>query len=155
MQGQIRTYLRTTLIYVIFGIVWIFTTDQILLAIVDDPLALTFYQMVKGWLFIFLSAALIFYLSWHAWKQQIRAEEERIRLFKKTLESSHHILLNYLNQMQILIIEAESCGGFDENVIRIAKDVSRKAKLELMKLEELESVTPETIHDTVYRRSEK
>ncbi len=57
-----RVALRTTLIYLIVGLIWILTSDMVLLDLIQDPILLTQIQTYKGFAFVFTSAALIFLL---------------------------------------------------------------------------------------------
>lgn len=56
--------IRITLIYVVFGLAWIFLSDKALLLIVSNPDAvqLTYLQNIKGYFFILATAVLLLYL---------------------------------------------------------------------------------------------
>lgn len=54
--------LRTVLLYLLFGSLWVVLSDRILLLFVSGPEQLAVYQTFKGWLFIAVSGALLYFL---------------------------------------------------------------------------------------------
>ena len=78
--------IRITLIYWIFSIAWIYTSDYLLRISIDDPELLTRIQNYKGWAFVTASAVLIYTLVRHYLNVQKTTEkklienEERLRL---------------------------------------------------------------------------
>lgn len=83
---------RISLVYLIFGGLWIFFSDQLLAAAIQDPVTLTNYQNYKGWGFVAVSSALIFFLLRQSLALQRRAEltlresEEKLRELNTKLE---------------------------------------------------------------------
>jgi len=57
-----REAARTALIYLVFSLFWIYIGDRLLLALIDDPKFLTYWQTAKGVLFVLFSTALIYLL---------------------------------------------------------------------------------------------
>lgn len=87
MEKIERKYeIRITLIYWIFSIIWIYTSDYLLGISIDDPELLTKIQNYKGWAFVTASAVLIYMLVRHYLNAQRTTEkllienEERLRL---------------------------------------------------------------------------
>lgn len=64
--------LRVSLIYAVFGGLWILLSDRALEALVDDAATLTVLQTWKGWLFVAVTAVLVFGL---VWRQLFRQDE--------------------------------------------------------------------------------
>jgi hypothetical protein len=151
----LKPYWRVTLWYLAFGVAWIFFTDCLVGSVAQDVRALTGYQTLKGWFFVGLSALLIFQITRTAFRRHEAHEREKMRVYRKTVEGVHHILLNYLNQMQLMTMEAERCKDFDAGTVQLAREASDEAAAELKKLGELETITAEDIHATVYRRTQK
>lgn len=149
---SLKPYWRVTLWYLAFGVAWIFFTDCLVGSVARDVRALTGYQTLKGWFFVGISALLIFQITRAAFRRHEAHEREKMRVYRKTVEGAHHILLNYLNQMQLVTMEAERCKDFDAETARIAHEVSDEAAAELLKLGALEKITEDEIHATVYRR---
>lgn len=52
--------LRVAILYILFAGLWILFSDRVLITLVQDPVQLTFWQTIKGLLFIFVMAILLF-----------------------------------------------------------------------------------------------
>ena len=133
-----KPYARITLAYLIFGIFWILVSDTLVFMTVDSSEELTRVQVLKGWLFVFLSSALIYYLTRQAFQHREKMRKQRRMLFLKTVSESYHVLLNFLNQMQLVILEAEKSKDFDQEVLEIARKVSAECSEKIRKLEKLD-----------------
>jgi diguanylate cyclase (GGDEF)-like protein/PAS domain S-box-containing protein len=68
--------LRLSLIYALFGGLWILLSDRALEGMVDDPVTLTVLQTWKGWFFVAVTAALVFLLVWRQLFQQSKLTEQ-------------------------------------------------------------------------------
>jgi hypothetical protein len=145
-----KPYWRITFWYVAFGFSWVFFSDKYFEALVRHVEALTPLQTIKGWWFVSVSGLLIFYLTKRAFLQHIAEEQERYAVFKKTVREAHHILLNYLNQMQLVTLEAEHCQNFDKETLRLAQKISEDANAELIKLSKIDTITAENIHSVLH-----
>lgn len=66
--------LRIVFIYLLFGLFWIFFSDSLLASIVSSNEQFTRYSMYKGWAYVFITAALIYYLVRRPFTQQIEIE---------------------------------------------------------------------------------
>ena len=145
-----KSYWRATAWYLGFGVVWIFATDLWIDSMAEGTAVLTAMQTMKGWIFIVASAALVFFLTKRSVDQRAALEAEKLAVFRKTVEGAHHILLNYVNQMQIVTIAAEHCPGFDREALETATEVSDKVVSELRKLDRIARVTTEEIDAVIY-----
>jgi hypothetical protein len=145
-----KPHWKVTLWYLLFGAAWIFFTDQLLETQTRDVRALTFLQTSKGWFYVALSGLLLFHLIKRAWERHMAQEREKQEVFCKTVEGAHHILLNYLNQMQLVTMEAERCKEFDPELLQLSREISNEAASALMKLEAVERLTAADIHDAVH-----
>lgn len=54
---------KITIVYFVFGIAWVASTDWLVVALFDSPETISFLQTIKGWVFVGLSAALLFGLT--------------------------------------------------------------------------------------------
>jgi len=146
-----KPYWQLTLAYLAFGLAWIFLSDQFGVRLAGGNIeALTHFQTLKGWAFVAASALLIFCLTRHAFRSLEREQRERIAMFRKTIEGSHHILLNYLNQMQLVTMEAEKCTTFDVATLALAYEVSEEAATALRRLGDAEVLTSEHLDTILY-----
>ena len=150
-----KPYLRVTLVYAVFGVLWIFLSDRLAGILADGLDGFTFLQTMKGWVFVGLSSLLILVLTKQACDAQQRTEKEKLAVFDKTVEGSCHILLNYLNQMQLVTQEAEQCAGFDKNILKLASTASEEATAELKKLTEIRTVSAAHIEAVVYEKTRR
>lgn len=146
-----RPYLVVTLGYLVFGVTWILVSDQVVLMFSADVRALSWFQSIKGAAFVVLSAALICGLGRRAYRRDRELQAQREDVFRKTIDAAHHILLNYLNKMQIVTLEAENCADFSRDTLRTARRISDEASAELARLKEISDVTSEQIESVVYR----
>ena len=130
-----KPYLRITMWYLLFGGLWISLTDRLLGPLTESVAALTGWQTVKGGLYVILSGCLIYFLTRSAHRLQVAFERKRLDAIKRTVKQSHHILLNYFNQMQLVILEAERSADFDKSLIDLAWEATDKATAEVHRLE--------------------
>jgi len=137
-----KSYFRITIWYLLFGGAWIFFTDRFLSPISPNVKMLTEWQTAKGWIFVLVSGTLIFFLTKRAADRGERAEKLRMDVFKRTVKTSHHILLNYFNQMQLVILEAERSSDFDKSLIVLAREITDKATIEVHRLDNEGALPP-------------
>lgn len=67
--------IRAALIYLFFGMVWVFITDYLLVTYTSDLELVTTIATYKGWLFVLLSAALIGFLVHTSLERVARAQD--------------------------------------------------------------------------------
>ena len=79
-----NTALRVALIYALIGVAWILWSDQVLARLPLSPEEATALQTLKGWLFVFGSAILIFIL--------LRRELKRLQILRTEQEESERTL---------------------------------------------------------------
>lgn len=80
---HIRYALRLAAIYVLFGILWIFFSDRLLLSLAWDQQSLSAMQTSKGWLYVVITGGLVFLLVLRA-EYRFRNTEERFRNLTET-----------------------------------------------------------------------
>lgn len=145
-----KPYHRVAVGYAVFGIFWIVLSDLLAGTLADNIAGLTHLQTLKGGLFVVLSSLWVLVITRRAFTRHARTEAEKHAVFNKTVEGSYHILLNYLNQMQIVTMEAEQCENFDSEVLRMAAEAAGEAERELKKLGAIQTVTAEHIDAVIY-----
>ncbi len=72
-----RTAARTVALYAVFACLWIYFSDTVLTWFVTDPDQLTKAQTIKGWLFVLVTAALLYIYLSHC-LQVLRSREEAL-----------------------------------------------------------------------------
>lgn len=148
-----QAYLKVSLIYLILGCLYIVISDWLVSQMAMGDIAyLTDLQTTKGWFFVFLSTLLIGYLTRRAWMKDEQAAREKREVFHKTINGSCHILLNYLNQMQLVTLEAQRSRDFDKRLLATAQRISKEASEELYALQKIKFDHPIEIENFVYRR---
>ena len=91
-KSILKNEVRISLIYWIFGIIWIYLTDFLLVNIVQETTLLIKIQNVKGWFFVTASALLIYSLFRYYARTSVRAERdlrENEEKFRIVFESSN------------------------------------------------------------------
>ena len=90
-EDRVISALRVSLIYALFGVVWILITDQLIVAIGSEPLESATLQKIKWWGFIFASAVLIFFL--------LRREFLQFRHLESAREESERTLMTLMGDL--------------------------------------------------------
>lgn len=148
-----RSEFKITLVYVLFGILWIILTDVGLLLFGAGISQVTALQTAKGSVYVILSGLLIFLLAKRYLDQRRSRERERHEVFQSTLGASNHILRNYLNQMNLVAMEAREHGDFDRTVLNLAEMASAKATRQLDELGRLERYSVEDLQRLAYEEN--
>ena|GEM_PF-6577760 len=66
--------LRIVLLYLLFGLIWIFFSDSILSSLVSSYEKYTRYSIYKGWAFILITSVLLYLLVRKTLQQQTQIE---------------------------------------------------------------------------------
>ncbi len=80
--------IKVTLTYLIFGSIWILLSDKLLSLIVRDIEMVTFLSLIKGFLYVTITAALIFYLVSKSLKQLRQTQCELNQTCKAYFDSN-------------------------------------------------------------------
>jgi len=101
--------LRTTLIYVLFGSLWILLSDSVLeFFIPHTSPSYPFAQTIKGWFFIFVSALLLYTILKRdetILEDHIEAERKNQRIYQDLFESNPHSMWVYdLETLRFLMV---------------------------------------------------
>lgn len=145
-----KPYIKITLVYFLFGSLWIFFSDRILQLMADIPDTLTLLQTFKGWFYIIITSLLLFFMMRFNYEKKLSQEKEKIDLFYSTMRAVHHILNNFLNKMQFFKYAAEESGNFKEEVLAEYDRVIQEASQEIQKLSAINNITKDEIQKTVF-----
>lgn len=64
-------------------------------------------------------------------RKALQIELEKIKIYKAMLASTHHILNNFLNQMQLFKMTAESTPDFDPEVLSLYDHIIKEATTQI------------------------
>ncbi len=93
-ERRISGAAKVALIYFLVSVAYIYMSDSILRALVEDPNLLTIMQTYKGMVFVALTSVLIYYLVWKSERESerlIRELDEKVK--ERTSELEEAILL--------------------------------------------------------------
>ena len=94
------------------------------------------------------------YADYHT-REMVRKEREKLEVYKSTVQASHHILNNYLNQMHLFRLKAEDCPDFDPDLLVLYEKVSEEARDLVSRLGSVEEMTHTAITGSVYPSAER
>jgi len=87
-------------------------------------------------------------------KRDRRVEREKVKVYQAMISSSHHILNNFLNQMQLFKITAENTPGFDKNVLGLYDRIMHEATEQIKALSNVSEVNEKHIKESVMPKSD-
>ncbi len=93
MRNIYKDTFTVVAIYVIFGVAWIVLSDWLLLTLRPDLDDFYYFSLVKGLIFVALSAAIIFFT--------LRFQEKRRERLKKNLDAQTNTLKNYEEMLSL------------------------------------------------------
>ncbi|MEZ4692722.1 MAG: PAS domain-containing sensor histidine kinase [Aliarcobacter sp.] len=94
-MNYISLALKISITYFLFGILWIYFSDNAINLLVKDLEKLQFLQTIKGWLFITFSSILIYFISSKLFTQIESKKEELLKsneLLEKIIENAPIII---------------------------------------------------------------
>lgn len=78
-----------------------------------------------------------------------KIELEKAKIYRAMLSSSHHILNNFLNQMQLFKITAEGCADFDKEVLSAYDGIMNEAQKQIEALRKVNKIDADEIRGSV------
>ncbi len=125
--------LKIAAIYAVIGGLWILFSDQLLAALVSDPVTFTRLGMLKGWFYVFVTAGLLYVLirradeARQASEQQHRQMlEERVKMRTRELSTLLEVSQNRASTLDLGLLL-----GLILEQLQIVVDYSGAAILEL------------------------
>jgi PAS domain S-box-containing protein len=106
------TPLRITAIYAVLGGLWILLSDSCLNAIVKDPATITEIAIIKGWVFVGVTAYILFVLISRFKNTHLASEHQ----YKALLEQASEGIFIFDQEGRLLTVNAQACQmlGYDE-----------------------------------------
>lgn len=142
--------LMTTLIYGVFGTLWILFSDRLLETMINDLHLLSRLQTYKGTAYVVITSLLLYLLMNRDYQRILAEQEERRRIFYTTMRAVQHILNNFLQNMSLFRHEAKATSGFRPEVVTLYEQVIDATSNEIIKLSSLDEPSSAEIHRTVY-----
>ena len=106
MLSNSATSFKIVLYYFIFSFLWIFFSDQVILILFsNDAQTISTIQTLKGWLFVFVTSALLYFLIRRD-LNRFRDNQENLEVTKGLLEDTLVELKQKQSELQTLIQEA-------------------------------------------------
>lgn len=100
---------RVGLTYLVFGSLWIVTSDRLLVALVTDPEQVAVGQTVKGWTFVAVSALLVYALAYYGRRDLARTNDRLDAALRQTtvlhqvlrheLRNNGNVILGHVDQL--------------------------------------------------------
>ncbi|MHA7057051.1 hypothetical protein ACWGOQ_0007520 [Aquimarina sp. M1] len=81
--------------------------------------------------------------------KKIKLENAKLKIYKAMLSSSHHILNNFIYQMDIFKITAEDTPGFDAKILAFYEDIISNTSHQIHSLSNLSSIDEYSIRTSV------
>ncbi len=79
----------------------------------------------------------------------VKLENEKLKIYKAMLSSSHHILNNFVQQMDLFKITAEETPGFDDEVLSFYEDIINATIDQINSLSNVEKIDESAIRTSV------
>ncbi len=92
-----------------------------------------------------------FFVFYNLIKRQrsLKIEVEKIKIYKAMMSSTHHILNNFLNQVQIFKMTAEETPGFDPEVLVLYDQIIESASAQIDALGNISNINEASIRKSV------
>ena len=82
-----------------------------------------------------------------------KVEREKVKVYQAMIASAHHILNNFLNQMQLFKITAENTPGFDKDILAMYDMIMKEASDQIKELSSISEISETSIKEAVMPKS--
>ena len=110
-----KSLIRLPLLFLLFGVIWIFITDRLLLWFIPLPREFGLWQTLKGWVFVGVSSIVVYLLVLSAVRQQKKA------VFAQTAQEAEYELLFDHNPLPMWVYDLETLAflAVNETAVRL------------------------------------
>ena len=147
---MIKPYQRVTLTYLVFGVAWIFLSDNILETFVTSAAMLTTLQTYKGSFFVIITSILLYFLTRRMWFKIEDRELEKEAIFISTMRAVQHILNNFLNKMLFFKLIAAEKQNLPQEIVEHYDNVIDETTKQIKKLSGIKEISPKEIERVAY-----
>ncbi len=92
------------------------------------------------------------FLDFIKWQKSHKVDLEKIKIHRAMMSSTHHVLNNFLNQMQLFKMTADDTPGFDPRVLSLYNQIINEASGQIEALGSLSEINESTIAAAVAPR---
>ena len=78
-----------------------------------------------------------------------KIEREKIKVYEAMISSAHHILNNFLNQMQLFKITAQETPGFNKDILAMYDMIINEASSQIKALSSISEISETSIKESV------
>ena len=76
-------------------------------------------------------------------------ELEKVKIYQAMLSSAHHVLNNFLNQMQLFKFEAQNTPDFNPEVLNLYDQIMKEASMQIEALGSIDNIDEASILESV------
>lgn len=114
-RALIRSAIRLSLLYFLFGFVWILLSDRVLAVLVPDPHVYAEIQTLKGWFYVAITSLLfgLFAFAEMRSQEKLRSrDEERERRYRMVVETAQEGIVTLDADSRITYVNPAGCSMF-------------------------------------------
>ena len=148
---NMKTYKFRIIGLIIAAVYWIVESVIHLIVFNDESFEIIPSKINELWMRSLIVIIILIFSSYvDSYIRKIREKEkEKVDIYNAMLKSCHHIINNFLNQMQIVKMEAEECEGFDKDILDEYDAISDEATSLIKKLESVPHLSAKNIMTSV------
>jgi hypothetical protein len=80
IPGLNKQAIKVTLIYLLFGFLWIMLTDKIAETVINNPSQFIMINIIKGLVYLTITGCLVYYLVSRVLKAEVAAKEKFVKI---------------------------------------------------------------------------
>jgi two-component system, cell cycle sensor histidine kinase and response regulator CckA len=107
IKGWTWTPLRIVALYMLIGVLWILFSDRVLIALVSDPHVMNHIQTYKGWLYVLVTALLLYTLIARMTVRQRQSEKR----FKRVVENIPDMVAVFDTELKIRYLNSATLAA--------------------------------------------
>ncbi|SRR6056297_12456 len=141
-RGKRTSSLRIVLVYLIFGGIWIFFSDKILLGLAADIQDYQMLQTYKGWIYVVATAALLYVLTVREFHVRDKVEEDLANSVQEKDELMRELHHRVKNNLQ-LVMSLMNLQRSNKELDALSQDILRQLYMRVRSIA--------VFHEKVYR----